>query len=155
MNIHILIHGYTVGESDPVLSHSGVKQAKNITLPQNISLIIAGTGKRFMETLSLIVPKLNGDTPACKFSPLCGSADSWVVSRGHREVILAYGSRVSVENYIGLSGTCGIDLVAWIRSLPGDTLLIAEPELIKVFGCEAGQYGYLYHYDGEALTPVV
>ena len=89
-----------------------------------------------------------------KFSSLCGSADSGEKSEAGFAVVLADGTIMNVDDYLGLAGTPGVDLVVWLKSLSDGTLLCAGREFLKGIRYEDGVPGCLCHYNGVKVTQI-
>ena len=150
---YIATHGDKEKGMNPGLTEIGKTQIANLSIPDGIKMVVVGTGKRFVDMLSVLRNRL-GDIPI-KFSPLCGSADSGKKTETGFDVILADGETlVPIGDYIGLIGTPGLDLKTWVNSLPDGTLLLAGRELTGALGCENGEMGKLYCFDGSEVTLV-
>lgn len=152
MNIYIITHGEKSHGTNPGLTEAGKSQVATLPIPDNITQVIVGTGKRFCDVLSGIKERVGN--VSVKFSPLCGSADSGEKNETGFKVALADGTIVEIGDYIGLIGTPGIDLVAWLGSLTENTLLCAGREFLGGIGYKNGASGHLYHYDGVEVTQV-
>lgn len=152
MNIYIITHGEKGHGINPGLTEAGKEQIATLPIPDGITQVIVGTGKRFSDIL-LGIKEHVGNVPV-KFSPLCGSADSGEKSETGFKVALADGTIVEIGDYIGLIGTPGIDLVAWLGSLADNTLLCAGREFLGGIGYKNGAPGHLYRYDGVEVTQV-
>lgn len=152
MNIYIITHGEKGHGTNPGLTEAGRRQIETLPVPNGITQVIVGTGKRFSDTLAIVKNRV-GNVPV-KFSPLCGSADSGEKSETGFKVALADGTNVEVGDYIGLIGTPGIDLTAWLGSLADNTLLCAGREFLGGIGYKNGAPGCLYRYDGMEVTQV-
>lgn len=152
MNVYIITHGEKDKGVNPRLTEAGKTAITNLSVPNGITQVIVGTGRRFADVFTNIKDRV-GNVPV-KYSPLCGSADSGEKSETGFEVILADGTIVNVSDYLGLVGTPGVDLVAWLESLPNGTLLCAGREFLKGIGYEDGVPGRLYHYNGAEVTQI-
>lgn len=146
-----MTHGDKNKGADPSLTDTGMQQIESVPLPFLIAQIICGTGQRFRQTVEILSRRIIGPF-ATKFSPLCGSPDCSEKSEIGFQITLADGSIVPNEDYIGLIGAPGVDLRAWIRSLPNYTLLVAGCELTGALGYKEGKLGCLYRYDGATVT---
>lgn len=156
MRIYILTHGNKVPGPNPGITEDAKKALSEAYIPPWVNNIFVGTGLRFKETLAAIMPKFGqGAIVSVNFSPLCGSADSGEKAETGFQVVLADGTIVPAGNYTGLVGTPGIDLGAWLRTLPDKTLLVAGRELTGALGYEGGVPGKLYCYDGSEVHQVV
>jgi hypothetical protein len=152
LNIYIATHGEKGQGANPGLTETGKAQIAALPIPDGITQVVVGTGRRFCDILAAVKDRV-GNVPV-KYSPLCGSADSGEKSETGFNVTLADGTSVEIGGYIGLIGTPGIDLVAWLGSLPDNTLLCAGREFLGGIGFKTGVPGRLYRYDGSGVTEV-
>ncbi|MBP9701420.1 MAG: hypothetical protein KBD47_00370 [Candidatus Pacebacteria bacterium] len=150
MKIHILTHGDKEAGVDPCLTQTGVRQIESVTLPSTVFQIISGTGNRFQQSAEIVRRRL-GHEKDTRFSPLCGSADSGEKAESGFQVILANGRVVPLGDYIGLIGTPGVNVNAFLNALPENTLLIAGRELLGALGYKDALSGVVYGYDGETV----
>ena len=149
-NISLITHGKRNFGVDPKHTTEGIEQIKNLQLPDNIALVVVGTGKRFQEIYETIRPKIYGAT--VKFSPFCGSADGL---EADGNVILTNGTLVDLKkDYISLTNAPeAFDPWGFIASLPENTLLCAGGELLIALGGKAiNEKGQLYELDPETKT---
>jgi hypothetical protein len=152
LNIYIITHGEKESGGNPGLTETGKRQIASLPIPDGITQVIVGTGRRFLDILAAIEGRIV-NVPV-KYSPLCGSADSGEKSESGFKVMLADGIIVEVGDYIGLIGTPGIDLVAWLKSLPDNTLLCTGREFLGGIGYSNSAPGHLYRLNGVEITEV-
>ncbi len=127
--IYAVTHGQKGSGSNPQLTTIGMEEI--VQLRKHIEKIdfdqiIVATGTRFLMTLE----SLGFSKDRVKFSPLLGSADSGEKSESGFKGLLADGTLVEIDNYIGLIGTPGINLWTWLQSLKGETLLVTGREFM-------------------------
>jgi len=128
-------HGKKMAGPDPRLDPDGIEQIRilqgRVGFPDEFLVVMIGTGRRFMDTA--VALDFNPGSSHLRCS-LLGTADSGEKNlRGGMDVLLADGTPVSFpQDYIGLVGTPGIDLWAWLASLSADRsyLLVAGREFI-------------------------
>ncbi|MFA6446193.1 MAG: hypothetical protein WCW14_03015 [Candidatus Paceibacterota bacterium] len=139
---------------NPGLTTKGKEDIQALTakLPRTkeIPCIIIGTGDRFWDVYVYLGLAILHKPH--KFSPLLGSADSGEKTETSFRVILANGMMVPVGKYIGLIGTPGIDLWAWLQSLEDGTLLCTGREFIGALGVKNAEAGAIYEIDTETKT---
>lgn len=150
--IFIVTHGAKKSGPNPPLSPAGKAQVSSLPIPTGITSVIVGTGQRFADTYRAIKDKV-GDIPV-KYSPLCGSADSGEKGESGFQVTLVDSTVVEPEDYIGLVGTAGVDLLIWLKSLPDNTLLCAGREFLSGIGHKTGESGRLYQYDENGIVEI-
>jgi hypothetical protein len=142
---YIITHGDKEKGPDPELHILGIAQVAGLTVPEDVTNVIVGTGRRFIQTWDT-VKKSKTLNVAVRYSPLCGSADSGEKSETSFMVTLADGTSVGIGDYVGLIGTPGVDLKSWLDSLPEGTLLVAGREFLGAIGYTEGKTGTLYKY---------
>lgn len=130
--IYLITHGKRYFEANPRMNTEGLAQISKLRnlLPESISLVVVGTGKRFQQIYTILQSKL-ADVPV-KFSLFCGGADSLGNKGAH--IIFADARFTSCENYIGLGDTTAFDAWKFIAQLPDNTLLCADGELMLALG---------------------
>lgn len=148
-------HGKKTGGANPQLDEKGQLDILVLAekLPINeITGVIVGTGVRFAHTFSCLCDhksireKLLSFTP--QFCPLLGSADSGTIGEsGGFDVILADGRQVKAGGYLGLSEAAGINLWAFLWSLPDGTLLVTGRELIIALGTKDAKSATIYEIE--------
>lgn len=143
MSAYLITHGERNFGPDPKHKPEGIEQIKNLQIPDDISVVVIGTGARFREIYDAIKPQLD-DIPV-KFSPFCGSADGL---EANYDVILVDGTLVDLKNdYISLGSPC-FDAWTFINLLPDKALLCAGGELLISLGLKAiNEKGQLYMID--------
>ncbi len=123
--------------------------------------IIIGTGTRFLDIFDSLCGaggwvKLDSQSNFIRFSPLLGSADSGKKTETGFDVYLADGTLVPIGDYIGLIGTPGVDLWAWLKSIQTDgTLLCTGREFIGSLGVKDAQMARVYVIDTDTQTVTV
>jgi len=136
---------------NPGLTDKGKAEIVALTgkLPtEGVENVIIGTGKRFMDIFKALTgAQFNVGVKSVKVSPLLGSADSGKKT----EVFLADGTLIDIGNYIGLIGTPGVDLWAWLKSLKEGTLLCTGREFIGALIKDA-KAATVYIIDTDAMT---
>jgi hypothetical protein len=151
--VFIVTHGKKAKGPNPGLTEEGKEEIRSLPIPGDIELVIVGTGRRFLDVLSIVLDVVWKEWPSTeradrvKYSPLCGSADSGEQSETGSKVILADETVAESGQYIGLIGSPGIDLKVWLNSLPDKTLLCAGREFLGAIGYHGGQPGRLYVYE--------
>lgn len=138
--IYAVTHAEKEKGINPGLTPKGKADIKALAakLPGSLKNVIIGTGKRFNDVFKALgLHKMETK----KWSSLLGSADSGTKTETGMDVILADGVLVPIGNYIGIIGTPGINLWAWLKSLPAETLLCTGREFVGALinNAEAGQ----------------
>jgi len=142
-----VLHAEKGEKANPGLTDAGKATIGAIQLPAGITSIVSGTGIRFLDTRDALLAQLRADIPQ-RFSPLLGSADSGAQAETGFEVVLADGKTVCpIGGYIGLIGTPGIDMWAFLQSLPAGTLLCTGRELLMALGYKDAKSGKMYCID--------
>lgn len=154
MKIIAITHAEKEAGVNPGLTEIGkvnIMEAAKKLSSNNITNIIVGTGKRFSDVFNCVANVIWDNLPresiSVKYSPLLGSADSGTKTETGFDVFLADGTLVKIGNYIGLIGTPGIDLGAWLSSLPEGTLLCTGREFIGALGVKDAQAGTIYEIE--------
>jgi len=148
--VYLITHGERNFGVNPSHTDEGIQQIGNLVLPEKISLVVIGTGKRFQQIYCMMINSeyLQQDTPI-KYSPFCGSVDGL---EADKDVILASGITVSLDNYISIGSNC-FDAWKFVSDLPDRTLLCAGGELIIALGLKSiKEKGCLYELNPEAKT---
>jgi hypothetical protein len=143
--IHLVTHGERFFGVNPEHSCGGIRQIEKLVLEEEPSLVVIGTGARFIEIYNTMIEQgnLRKNTPV-KYSPFCGSADGL---EANKDVILADGTTVSLNDYINIGSDC-FDAWGFISSLPDNTLLCAGGELMSALNFKS-EKGQLYELDPE------
>jgi len=155
MKIFAITHAEKEAGSNPGLTENGLKDilTRAKELPRDeLKNMVVGTGKRFCEVSFAVRQRLttlsgHNSIESVKYSPLLGSADSGKKTETGFEAILADGTNVPIGDYIGLIGTPGIDLWAWLKSLSEGTLLCTGREFIGALGVKNAEAGQIYVID--------
>lgn len=139
--IYVITHGERAIGPDPLHTEKGIEKIKKLPLPENITQVVIGTGRRFVEIYNAFKDKLNG-VPV-KFSPFCGSA----VSLGEEEnIILPDGTVIKRDDYLSLYEVPAFNAWEFIRGLPDNTLLCSGGELLISLGLKS-EKGCLFELD--------
>jgi len=148
--VYLITHGERDFGVNPSHTRKGISQIEELVLPEEISLVIVGTGARFQEiyTAMINVGCLSIDIPT-RYSPFCGSADGL---EANGKVIMVDGTTVSLDDYIGIRSDC-FDAWRFISSFPDNTLLCAGGELMTALELsDINKKGRLYELDPETKT---
>ena len=153
MSIFLATHADREFGSNPGHTPKGFERLREIALmvPDDISLFVIGTGKRFREIYeTMTAERGNLSSLPQKSSPFCGSADGM---EADYNIILVDGTLVNLKkDYISLSATC-FDAWAFINLLPPRSLLCAGGELLIALGLNTiREQGQLYELDPMAKT---
>ena len=143
--VYLVTHGKRNFGVNPSHTRDGILQIEKLVLPEEVSLVVIGTGWRFKEIYKTMIGRgyLSQDTPV-KYSPFCGSADGL---EANRDVILVNGVTVSLDNYISLRSDC-FDAWRFISDLPDRTLLCTGGELMMALGLKSiNEQGQLFELD--------
>jgi len=127
--IHAVTHGQKNSGPNPELTEAGKDEIASLKKHINevkFDQIIVATGTRFLMTLE----SLGFSKTEAKFSPLLGSADSGEKAESGYKGLLADGTLVDIDDYIGIIGTPGVDLWVWLQSLSGNVLLVTGREFM-------------------------
>ena len=145
--------------ANPGLTAKGLADIKALSLKLmmvagEIATVLVGTGRRFSDVLEALGLNHSEGYVDRKiiYTPLLGGPDSGVKSESGWDVILAHEKLVKLDCYVGLIGTPGIDLWAWILSLPNGSVLCTGRELIGALGVKGAETGQLYLIDTETKT---
>lgn len=140
MHVYLITHGERHKGSDPVHTRKGLAQIRALPLPKDVSLIVSGTGKRFLEVLGIVRKKL--PSVPVKYSIFCGGPEGF---EGNDQVVLTDDRRVDFhEEYVGISNG-PLNMWEFIQSLPDNALLCAGTGLILGLGLkEIYQGGHLF-----------
>jgi hypothetical protein len=146
--VYLITHGDTFDGVDPGHTMLGFVQINALKLPDCITLIVAGTGKRFLEVLKVVHNKML-DVPV-KYSPFCGGPEC---SDDPDNVVLPTGLIISRREYIGISNKSTImwEFVQTLSNESLNVLLCAGSELARALGVKFKQ-GQLYTLDPTAQT---
>jgi len=140
--VYLITHGERTSGPDPVHTPNGLDQIKTLVplIPQNIALIVAGTGKRFLEILEIVRQKL--PKAEVKYSPFCGGPEGYEESD---IVVLPGGRRVDYhKEYLGISNG-PVDMWQFVWTLPPNTLLCSGGALMIGLGLKSiNQRAQLY-----------
>ena len=118
-------------------------------LPEDIPLVVVGTGTRFQEIykLKLFQGFLAG--VSVKYSPFCGSPDGL---EPNGDVIMAGGALVSLSDYINVQSRY-FDSWSFICDLPDNTLLCSGSDLMIALGLKSiNEKGQLFKLDPKTET---
>ena len=143
---YLITHGDRFFGPNPGHTSKGIKQIRTLQIPDDINLVVVGTGIRFQEIYEAIKPQIPG-VPV-KYSPFCGSADGLEGPETDYSIILVNRKLVSQNNYLGLIETPGFDAWGFVANLPNRTLICAGGELLIALGLKAiNEKGQLYELD--------
>ncbi len=129
----LITHAVRKDGALPETTPEGLAQfAKLPHLDGVVSLIVIGTGVRFMEIYWELIKNGQLD-PALpiKYSPFCGSADGLDQPD---TIVLANGIRCKMADYIGFGSTSAFDTWKFIDEQPDGTLFLAGGELMIALG---------------------
>lgn len=144
MGHYLITHGQRSNGRDPGHNEDGYIQLDNLVLPNDITQVVVGTGRRFEEMLLRFYQngKLSPNLPRY-FSPFCGGAEGFDAPD---EIILVTGTSISFKaEYIGMSNRWGFNPWGFIRSQPERTLFLTGGELMLALGVAKSTRGALYH----------
>ena len=144
MSHYLVTHGHRQNGPDPGHNQDGFKQLNNLVLPNNITRVVVGTGRRFEEMLLHFYQsnQLSTELPRY-FSPFCGGAEGFDVPD---EITLVTGTCISLKaEYIGMNNKWGFNPHGFIRSQPERTLFLTGDELMMALGVTQPTRGALYH----------
>jgi hypothetical protein len=124
--VYIITHGDNMLGANLGHTKEGLNQIKALPIPKEISLVVIGTGVRQREIYTIHEEKLV-NVPV-KVSPFCGSTDSFSQDK---KFVLADGTLVEQEDYIGIKCPDVFDAWKFIEYLPDRTLLCSSGELFN------------------------
>jgi hypothetical protein len=140
--IHLITHGERNNGVNPGHTIEGIAQINALRLPEGITQVVIGTGLRFREIYEAVSSQLFPVRGAVRYSPFCGSADALDPDRC---VVLADGTRVPLDHYLGVGTVPGFDAWAFVSAMPDNCLLCAGNELLIALGAKAiAARGQLY-----------
>ncbi len=135
--IFAVTHGSKAEGPNPELTGAGVAEIRAAAAKlfnREVTCIIVGTGLRFIHTHTVINTVFDLGGLPVKYSPLLGSADSGKKAETGFDVLLADGTPIHDSGYIGLIGTPGVDLWAFLAgAIPDGSLLVTGREFIGSF----------------------
>ncbi len=138
----ILTHGPTNDGPNPNLCNWECWEVNNcsIRLPNLPLRVISGTGIRHKETAQRLKLHITA------YSPLIGNAD--IVSPDKSKVTLADGTEVRYRDYscLGDDGELVKNMLMPLLNTNGDSILIADPELLKGCGIKNPKTGAVYQF---------
>jgi|GEM_PF-2818082 len=145
--IYLITHGDRQNGPDPGHTRAGIEKIRSLPLPEGVGLVVSGTGKRFLETLDVVLKKFPWNiNPAVRYSTFCGGCEGF----DGDEVVLSDRRVNYAEMYIGLShGPFDLwQFVAVFADMPCDVILCAGQELMSALGLKAiHKRGSLYELD--------
>lgn len=147
--LYLVSHGERENGTDPKHTENGIQQINNLPIP-NITIIVAGTGKRFQESAFIILSSPHECSIPLFFSPFCGSADGLDPPD---DIVMANGTRCQLSTeYIGLDSPW-FDAWGFVNSQPDRTLFCAGGELLIALGLKSiYKKGCLYELYPETHT---
>lgn len=143
--VYFITHGKRNFGINPSHTRDGILQIAKLALPEEISLVVIGTGWRFQEIYRTMINRghLSQDIPV-KHSPFCGSVDGL---EANKDVILSDGTTVSLSDYISIGSEC-FDPWKFLSDLPDNALLCAGGELMMALGLkDINEKGELFELD--------
>jgi hypothetical protein len=143
--IFVVTHGdryYGSEYPDPSHTPAGHEEIRRLKplLPQMISVVIAGTGKRFYEIAEDLELK------PTRFSTVIGCGDA--ISQDGENIVLSWGKIVPKKAYTTRKdmGTAHLKL---IQGLPTNSVICAGRPFVKQLGVEKAKSGCLYTVEYE------
>src|SRR3989344_1170690 len=144
--VYFIAHGDRHYDTDPLMNDVGIGQILALVPPDNISMVVHGTGRLFYQIYEILKNRLPAGIPVNP-SIYCGSADGL---EKDGSIILTNSVTATQDNYYGLvHGVKNgyLDLKKFLQSLPDNALICGGGEFLIALCGISPPKGRMYKLD--------
>jgi len=131
--------------------HKQVKALCDVIRQLGLSMVVAGTGMRFIETLHDLLPGLISIKDDALYSPFAGTPSA---TNADGTITLVPGFDIRKEQWLGVGNDHAFGVLRFVRSLEDNTLVITDEELLTALRIEGFMpaTAKLYKLDTNTMT---